>query len=145
PENVPEKIVHIAAFKVIFPLASIVAKALTAPMLLAFPGALAAVKCGMAKLVVQLLLLLVAEYIVSLCDFLKLPLRLRIACVGVRMILLRPFSICFFDRPGVCVSAYSQDIIVISFLCHIITTCSMCNITLNFNDVKQAVKKTALL
>ena len=23
--------------------------------------------------------------------------------------------------------------------------CSMCNITLNFNDVKQAVKKTALL
>ena len=58
-------------------------------MLLTFPGALAAVKRGVAKLIVQLLLLLVAEYIIRLRDLLELPLRLCIACVGVRMILLR--------------------------------------------------------
>ena len=74
-------------------------------------------KGRMSKLVVQLSLLRIAEDRVCLRNLFKLLFCLRIPVVGIRMIFLCKFSICFLYRPFVRAFVDAQDLIIISFCC----------------------------
>ena len=70
---------------------------------------------GVAELVVHFLLLWITEYVVGFVYFPEFICCCRIACIGIRMILLGKLTVCFFNSVFVCVSVNTQNFIIISF------------------------------
>ena len=55
------------------------------------------VKCRMAKLIVELSLLLVTEDVVRFRDLFELLLRRRISAIRIRVVFLCKLTVCLFD------------------------------------------------
>lgn len=77
------------------------------------------IKSGMTELIIQLLLLRIAQHIICLSDLLELSLCFRIIRIHIRVVFLRKLPVCFFDRRRVCPLRQTEHFVIISFHCHI--------------------------
>ena len=102
PEDITEHVTHICTVKMKFLITAILTGT-GSTVLISTALRHTAVKGCMAKLIVQFPFLRITQDRISLCHILELLLRCRISGVGIRMILLCKFSICFFYRRGVCI------------------------------------------
>ena len=82
-------------------------------------GAEVGIHARVAVLVVPGLLVGVGQYFVGLVDLLELLLSLLVAGVQVRVVLPGHFLICLFDLILGSALGNSQDLIIISLICHI--------------------------
>ena len=104
-ENVAEDISHICAAKIKAAESSSSASG-------------AAVKCGMAELVILLTLLGIAQDTVGLGCFLKFLRSSGISGICVRMVFLCQYAVCFFYGGLVSVLGNAQNLVIISLFCH---------------------------
>ena len=108
PENIAEDIAHICAVKV----ESTETATLTGSTIF---------KCCMTVLVVCSSLFRIAQYAVRLCRLFKFCFCFFIPWVHIRMILFRQFPVCFFQGRIISSALYTQNLIIISFLCHFLS------------------------
>ena len=79
---------------------------------------LTALVIGTAELVIHFLFLRITEHRVGFCDLFELLGCLCISGIGIRMIFLCQFTVCFFDCIFICVFIYSKDFIIIFSFFH---------------------------
>ena len=79
---------------------------------------LTALVIGTAELVIHFLFLRITKYRVGFCDLFELLGCLCISGIGIRMIFLCQFTVCFFDCIFICVFIYSKDFIIIFSFFH---------------------------